>query len=88
MIEVKIDGLREVTRAIASLDPALGKELGSILSGGTAPAVASGLLAAFGAWWPLAIYWAIMAGTCYMGTEFCMSLWGVPSIDVRADGRR
>jgi predicted MFS family arabinose efflux permease len=22
-------------------------------------------------------YWAIMAGTCYMGTEFCMSLWGV-----------
>ena len=21
-------------------------------------------------------YWAIIAGTCYMGTEFCMSLWG------------
>jgi len=21
-------------------------------------------------------YWAIMAGTCYMGAEFCMSLWG------------
>ena len=22
-------------------------------------------------------YWSIMAGTCYMGTEFCLSLWGV-----------
>lgn len=21
-------------------------------------------------------YWAVMAATCYMGTEFCMSLWG------------
>jgi fucose permease len=21
-------------------------------------------------------YWAVMAGTCYMGAEFCMSLWG------------
>lgn len=41
---------------------ALAKELGSILSGGTAPAVASALLAAFGAWWPLALYWAVMAG--------------------------
>ena len=40
---------------------ALGKELGSILSGGTAPAIASALLAATGAWWPLALYWAIMA---------------------------
>lgn len=41
---------------------ALAKELGSILSGGTAPAVASALLVAFGAWWPLALYWAVMAG--------------------------
>lgn len=49
---------------------ALGKELGSILSGGTAPAVASGLLAAFGAWWPLAIYWAIMAGIGFITTFF------------------
>src|SRR5882757_1934445 len=41
---------------------AFAKELGSILSGGTAPAVASALLAAFGAWWPLALYWVLMAG--------------------------
>ncbi|WP_245991777.1 MFS transporter [Mycetocola lacteus] len=40
---------------------ALAKEIGSILSGGTAPAVAAGLLAAFGAWWPLALYWVVMA---------------------------
>lgn len=25
---------------------------------------------------PGSTYWAVMAGTCYMGTEFCMSLWG------------
>lgn len=41
---------------------AVAKELGSILSGGTAPAVASALLAMAGAWWPLAIYWMVMAG--------------------------
>lgn len=41
---------------------AIAKELGSLLSGGTAPAVASALLAAFGAWWPLATYWVVMAG--------------------------
>jgi MFS transporter, MHS family, metabolite:H+ symporter len=49
---------------------ALGKELGSILSGGTAPAIASGLLAAFGAWWPLAVYWAVMAGIGVVTTFF------------------
>lgn len=49
---------------------ALAKELGSILSGGTAPAIASGLLAAFGAWWPLAIYWIIMAGIGFVTTFF------------------
>ncbi|MFB2580861.1 MFS transporter [Herbiconiux sp. P15] len=49
---------------------ALGKELGSILSGGTAPAIASALLAAFGAWWPLALYWVIMAGIGVFTTFF------------------
>ncbi len=29
-------------------------------------------------------YWAIMAGTCYMGTEFCMSLWGVDLLRAQA----
>lgn len=40
---------------------ALAKELGSILSGGTAPMVASGLLAVTGSWIPLATYFFIMA---------------------------
>jgi len=29
-------------------------------------------------------YWAIMAATCYMGTEFCMSLWGVDLLRAQA----
>ncbi|MCF2707332.1 MHS family MFS transporter [Arcanobacterium haemolyticum] len=41
---------------------AVAKELGSILSGGTAPMVASALLAATGSWIPLAIYFVVMAG--------------------------
>jgi MHS family metabolite:H+ symporter-like MFS transporter len=49
---------------------AFAKELGSILSGGTAPAIASGLLAAVGAWWPLAIYWIVMAGIGFATTFF------------------
>lgn len=49
---------------------ALAKELGSIVSGGTAPAVASGLLAAVGAWWPLAVYWIVMAGIGFVTTFF------------------
>ncbi|RBP98922.1 MFS transporter [Bifidobacterium xylocopae] len=40
---------------------AVAKELGSILSGGTAPMVASALLAATGSWVPLAAYFCIMA---------------------------
>ena len=40
---------------------AVAKELGSILSGGTAPMVASALLAATGSWVPLAVYFLIMA---------------------------
>ena len=44
--------------------PVTGPPLSSALvpGGGTAPAVASALLAAFGAWWPLALYWVLMAG--------------------------
>ena len=30
-------------------------------------------------------YWAIMAGTCYMGTEFCVSLWGADLLREQAD---
>ncbi len=41
---------------------ALAKELGSILSGGTAPLVATALLSRFGHWWPIACYFALMAG--------------------------
>ncbi|GKX80446.1 hypothetical protein THJ012_11450 [Campylobacter jejuni] len=41
---------------------AFAKELGSILSGGTAPMVASALLAYYGAWWPIATYFVLTAG--------------------------
>ena len=35
---------------------AVAKELGSILSGGTAPLVAAALLSFTGHWWPIAVY--------------------------------
>lgn len=41
---------------------AFAKELGSILSGGTAPLVAAALLSWTGHWWPIALYFAVMAG--------------------------
>ncbi|WP_338638039.1 MFS transporter [Erwinia persicina] len=47
---------------------ATAKELGSILSGGTAPLVASALLAWTGHWWPIAIYFAVMAGIGFLTT--------------------
>ncbi len=40
---------------------AFAKELGSILSGGTAPLVASALLSWTGHWWPIAVYFIAMA---------------------------
>ncbi|WP_248796416.1 MFS transporter [Pseudomonas sp. MWU13-2105] len=41
---------------------AMAKELGSILSGGTAPLVAAALLSWTGHWWPIATYFVAMAG--------------------------
>lgn len=49
---------------------AFAKELGSILSGGTAPLVASALLSYTGHWWPIAIYFAVMAGIGFLTTFF------------------
>ena len=49
---------------------AIAKELGSILSGGTAPMVASALLAATGSWIPLAIYFMVTAGIGFITTFF------------------
>lgn len=49
---------------------AIAKELGSILSGGTTPMVASALLAASGSWVPLAIYFVVMAGIGLVTTFF------------------
>lgn len=49
---------------------AFAKELGSILSGGTAPLVASALLSYTGYWWPIAIYFALMAGIGLITTFF------------------
>lgn len=47
---------------------AFAKELGSIMSGGTAPLVASALLSFYGHWWPVAVYFALMAGTGFLTT--------------------
>lgn len=49
---------------------AFAKELGSILSGGTAPLVASALLSYSGHWWPIAIYFALMASIGLITTFF------------------
>ena len=40
---------------------AFAKELGSIMSGGTAPMIASALLSYYGHWWPIATYFAVCA---------------------------
>jgi MHS family metabolite:H+ symporter-like MFS transporter len=47
---------------------AVAKELGSILSGGTAPLVASVLLALIDSWWPLAAYFVLMATIGFVTT--------------------
>ncbi|EHJ5166040.1 MFS transporter [Campylobacter lari] len=49
---------------------ALAKEFGSILSGGTAPMIASALLAYYGAWWPIALYFVVTAGIGFITTFF------------------
>ncbi|MBD1227954.1 MFS transporter [Xenorhabdus griffiniae] len=49
---------------------AFAKELGSILSGGSAPLVASALLSFTGHWWPIAFYFAFMAGIGFITTFF------------------
>ena len=49
---------------------AFAKELGSILSGGTAPLVASALLSWTGQWWPIAVYFIGMAGIGLVTTFF------------------
>lgn len=47
---------------------ATAKELGSILSGGTAPMVAAALLSWTGHWWPIATYFAVMASIGFLTT--------------------
>ncbi|MDC9582940.1 MFS transporter [Xenorhabdus sp. PR6a] len=49
---------------------AFAKELGSILSGGSAPLVASALLSFTGHWWSVAFYFAFMAGIGFITTFF------------------
>jgi MHS family metabolite:H+ symporter-like MFS transporter len=49
---------------------AFAKELGSILSGGTAPLVAAALLSWAGHWWPIATYFALMAAIGLVTTFF------------------
>ena len=47
---------------------AVAKELGSILSGGTAPLVAAALLSWTGHWWPIAVYFSAMATIGFLTT--------------------
>ncbi|MEM6160251.1 MFS transporter [Erwinia sp. P6884] len=47
---------------------ATAKELGSILSGGTAPLIAAALLSWTGHWWPIALYFAVMAAIGFVTT--------------------
>lgn len=49
---------------------AVAKELGSILSGGTAPLLASVMLSYTGHWWPIATYFVFMAGIGLVTTFF------------------
>ncbi|MBK1963903.1 MFS transporter [Campylobacter novaezeelandiae] len=49
---------------------AFAKELGSILSGGSAPMIASFLLAYYGTWIPIAIYFVVTAGIGFVTTFF------------------
>ncbi|RWR00929.1 MFS transporter [[Pantoea] beijingensis] len=47
---------------------AFAKELGSILSGGTAPLIAAAMLTWTGHWWPIAIYFSAMAAIGFFTT--------------------
>ncbi|WP_415857103.1 MFS transporter [Sinomonas sp. G460-2] len=49
---------------------AIAKEVGSLLSGGTAPLFASALLVQFGHWWPIAVYFAATATIGLVTTFF------------------
>ncbi|AOM41594.1 MFS transporter [Xenorhabdus hominickii] len=49
---------------------AFAKELGAMLSGGTAPLVASALLSFSGHWWPIACYFTVMASIGFITTFF------------------
>jgi len=47
---------------------AVAKELGSILSGGTAPLIAAAMLSFTGHWWPIAVYFSAMAAIGFLTT--------------------
>ena len=47
---------------------AVAKELGSILSGGTAPLLAAAMLSWSGHWWPIAVYFSAMAAIGFFTT--------------------
>ena len=66
---------------------AFARELGSLLAGGPAPFVAAALVAAFGSWWPVACYAALLAAATVI------AVWCGPetfeeniAIDNTADG--
>ncbi|MBT0727170.1 MHS family MFS transporter [Rosenbergiella australiborealis] len=47
---------------------AVAKELGAILSGGTAPLIAAALLSYYGNWWAIALYFTVMASIGFLTT--------------------
>jgi MFS family permease len=67
---------------------AFARELGSLLAGGPAPFVAAALVAAFGSWWPVACYAALLAALTVI------AIWLGPetyeesiTVDNTSDGR-
>src|ERR1700754_2892559 len=67
---------------------AFARELGSLLAGGPAPFVAAALVAAFGTWWPVACYAALLAALTVIAIWFGPETYEESiTVDNTSDGR-
>ena len=67
---------------------AFARELGSLLAGGPAPFVAAVLVAAFGSWWPVACYAALLAALTVIAIWFGPETYEESiTVDNTSDGR-
>jgi metabolite-proton symporter len=67
---------------------AFARELGSLLAGGPAPFVAAVLVAAFGSWWPVACYAALLAALTVLAIWFGPETYEESiTVDNTSDGR-